>query len=422
MDSLVTKREIHPYMQLDDKVLIPLVPPPAPHKGSSHSANGPNSSLRNLFGILMGLCLFIVYVYWSSSTAASISVAGSSTAKNSGTAQGDTSLGAGEGAPGEADNLYVCFTNWKDHRKFYDTPASAAPAGASSSTTQPHSPDVPVIYFVTPTYPRREQLAELTRLGQTLMHVPNLHWIVADDNAVCNNMLDDLLLDFGIPYTHLASPMPEKYRKESTAPRGVANRRAALQWIKANNIKTGVLYFGDDDNTFHLKLFTEIRNTKIVSMFPVGLIGKYAVSSPIVKDGKVVGFFDSWPAQRRFAVDMAGFAVNVAYMAQYPNVTMPYKAGHEEDQFLQSINLRLEDIEPKANYCTEILVWHTRTSKQKAPTLRVEDEIMFTDSTSLGALLRKLDALGVSFYSSTKGIKAEYAINGKTKPLLAVLD
>lgn len=138
-------------------------------------------------------------------------------------------------------------------------------------------------------------------------------------------------------------------------------------------------------------------------MFPVGLIGKYAVSSPIVREGKVVGFFDSWPAQRQWAVDMAGFAVNLNYLSQQPNVTMPYKAGHEEDMFLRSINLRVEDIEPKANDCTEILVWHTRTSKQKAPTLLVEDEVMFTDSTSLGALLRKLDALGVSYYSSTKG-------------------
>lgn len=106
----------------------------------------------------------------------------------------------GSSSAGETDSLYVCFTNTKDHRKFYDsttTMPSSATADASAAASSTNSPDVPVIYFVTPTYPRREQLAELTRLGQTLMHVPNLHWIVADDNAVCNNMLDDLLLDFG---------------------------------------------------------------------------------------------------------------------------------------------------------------------------------------------------------------------------------
>lgn len=77
--------------------------------------------------------------------------------------------------------------------------------------------------------------------------------------------------------------MPSVYRKASVVPRGVANRRAALNWIR-KNIKTGVLYFGDDDNTFDLRLFEEIRNTKRVSMFPVGLIGDYGVSSPIVKE------------------------------------------------------------------------------------------------------------------------------------------
>lgn len=44
---------------------------------------------------------------------------------------------------------------------------------------------------------RREQIAELTRLGQTLMHVQNLFWIVADDSDVCNARLDKLLDNFG---------------------------------------------------------------------------------------------------------------------------------------------------------------------------------------------------------------------------------
>lgn len=77
--------------------------------------------------------------------------------------------------------------------------------------------------------------------------------------------------------------MPEMYRSVNVIPRGVANRRAALDWIR-QNVNTGVLYFGDDDNTFDLKLFHEIRETKKVSMFPVGLIGEYGVSAPIVKE------------------------------------------------------------------------------------------------------------------------------------------
>lgn len=84
----------------------------------------------------------------------------------------------------------------------------------------------------------------------------------------------------------MASPMPEHYRRLSTPPRGVANRRAALSWIH-DNVKSGVVYFGDDDNTFDLRLFQEIRTTNKISMFPVGLIGEYGVSSPVVHKGKV---------------------------------------------------------------------------------------------------------------------------------------
>lgn len=95
----------------------------------------------------------------------------------------------------------------------------------------------------------------------------------------------------GIPFTHIASPMPDIYRTHSSIPRGVANRRAAINWIRQNGKKPGVLYFGDDDNTFDLKLFEEIRFTKRVSMFPVGLIGLYAVSTPVVRNVSQLNLF-----------------------------------------------------------------------------------------------------------------------------------
>jgi len=40
---------------------------------------------------------------------------------------------------------------------------------------------LPVIYIVTPTYARPVQKAELTRLQNTLIHVPSLHWILVED-------------------------------------------------------------------------------------------------------------------------------------------------------------------------------------------------------------------------------------------------
>ena len=65
--------------------------------------------------------------------------------------------------------------------------------------------------------------------------------------------------------------------------RGVFNRRAALDWIRTYAEQSGVIYFADDDNSYDVRIFEEIRQTKIVSVFPVGLILKFGVSSPIVR-------------------------------------------------------------------------------------------------------------------------------------------
>lgn len=186
--------------------------------------------------------------------------------------------------------MVICNTNFADKRKHLSDislgmrkrsllAALSTTTGSGYPSTNSAGTEPPTIYFVTPTYPRREQIAELTRLGQTLMHVPHLHWIVADDSEICNTVLDHLLNRFGeskfpfkviyvdykiyshlgIPYTHIASPMPDYYRtmKGISLPRGVANRRAALNWLRTNNRRTGVLYFGDDDNTFDLRLFSD---------------------------------------------------------------------------------------------------------------------------------------------------------------------
>ena len=57
--------------------------------------------------------------------------------------------------------------------------------------------------------------------------------------------------------TH-AAQMPDKYKKSKFKPRGVANRNAALGWLR-NNAKSGVLYFADDDNTYDIRLFEEVN-------------------------------------------------------------------------------------------------------------------------------------------------------------------
>lgn len=97
-----------------------------------------------------------------------------------------------------------------------------------------------------------------------------------------------------------------------------------------------------------------MRLTVKVSVWPVGLINKYGVSSPIVSDGKVIGFHDPWIANRVFAMDMAGFAVSIKLFKKYPNATMDYRIGYLEDSFLKHLHVTKLDLEPKANNCTQV--------------------------------------------------------------------
>lgn len=55
----------------------------------------------------------------------------------------------------------------------------------------------------------------------------------------------------------ISAQMPEKYKKSKLKPRGVANRNAALDWVRSN-CKSGVVYFADDDNTYDIRLFEEV--------------------------------------------------------------------------------------------------------------------------------------------------------------------
>ena len=99
----------------------------------------------------------------------------------------------------------------------------------------------------------------------------------------------------------------------------------------------------------------QMRFTKKVSMWPVGLITKLGVSSPIVRNGTFVGFYDGWIANRKFPVDMAGFAISVKFFLESKNAHMPFKPGFEEDGFLKSLeHFNTSDIELLAANCTKV--------------------------------------------------------------------
>ncbi|XP_076830468.1 galactosylgalactosylxylosylprotein 3-beta-glucuronosyltransferase 2 isoform X1 [Brachyhypopomus gauderio] len=224
----------------------------------------------------------------------------------------------------------------------------------------------PVIYAITPTYTRAVQKAELTRLANTFRQVPHFHWIVVEDSNTHTELVSRFLARAGVPHTHLHVFTPRRF-KRAGMPRATEQRNGALGWLRAHRTSrdAGVVFFADDDNTYSLELFEEMRSTRRVSVWPVGLVGGRRYERPIVENGKVVGWYTGWRADRPFAIDMAGFAVNLKVVLENPRALFKRrgaKPGMQESDFLKQITT-VEDLEPKAHNCTQVLVWHTRTEK-----------------------------------------------------------
>lgn len=68
---------------------------------------------------------------------------------------------------------------------------------------EPQADKLPMLYIVTPTYRRSEQIPELTRMSHTLMHIPNIYWLVIEDAKERTPLVTELLERTGLNYDHL---------------------------------------------------------------------------------------------------------------------------------------------------------------------------------------------------------------------------
>ncbi|XP_059062912.1 galactosylgalactosylxylosylprotein 3-beta-glucuronosyltransferase I [Achroia grisella] len=225
---------------------------------------------------------------------------------------------------------------------------------------------LPTIYGITPTYARLAQKADLTRLSQTLMLVKNFHWIVIEDSTTKTKLVENLLKESTLKYTHLN--VKTKTSEHSSAS-GVEQRNLALDWLRGHLKKSedtkGVVYFMDDDNTYSLRVFEEMRKIDKVGVWPVGIVGGMRVEMPVVKDGKVIKFNAVWKPFRPFPIDMAGFAINATLFLEQPKAMFSRKvqSGFQESEILKYFAATKDDLEPLAENCTKVFVWHTRTQK-----------------------------------------------------------
>ncbi|KAK7085023.1 hypothetical protein SK128_009859 [Halocaridina rubra] len=100
-------------------------------------------------------------------------------------------------------------------------------------------------------------------------------------------------------------------------------------------------------------------------MFPAGFVTRLQLSTPIIKNGQFTGWYDGWIADRKYPVDMATFAFSVELLHKRPRANMAWSYSYQEESILASLGIKPEDIELKADGCTKILVWHTKSVKPK---------------------------------------------------------
>lgn len=155
---------------------------------------------------------------------------------------------------------------------------------------------------------RLVQKAELTRISQTFLHVPQLHWIVVEDSPHKTPLVTDFLAKSGLTYTHLHVPTAKDRKLQEVGrdvrdlvvtnvqvislklnsrpvdvssppqgdpswlkPRGVEQRNEGLRWLReewrpqpGGDSQGGVVYFADDDNTYSLQIFEEVGSNTLV--------------------------------------------------------------------------------------------------------------------------------------------------------------
>ena len=228
-----------------------------------------------------------------------------------------------------------------------------------------------VLYLVTPTYTRLTQKADLVRLSQTLMHADNIIWIVVEDRSSKSVLVENLLERSRLQHVHLNVETPEIFRlrpgeKKYVQHRGVEQRNMALDWLRTSpDLRSGVVYFMDDDNTYDIELFHHMRRVRKIGIWPVALSGGNNYEGPICEKGRVTGWYSIWDTKRKFPIDMSGFAISLQLLLDFPYVYWSRKSntGNLESDLLIALEVELRDLETLDDTCSKVLVWHTQTVK-----------------------------------------------------------
>jgi len=255
----------------------------------------------------------------------------------------------------------------------------------------------PIVYFITPTAHRRTQMADLTRLGQTLLLDQYqqqqstsgggglIYWVLIEDALRCTKRLRHFLKRLNIPFAHVAVRTPPNTKNKTLPPRGVEQRNYAMDLVQNRvGIAPGIVYFGDDDNVYDVRLFNELRKIKRIGVLPVGYRGGGHYERCIVNPdtGMVDSIVEKIPTRRKYPVDMAGLAYHSSLLWSSSSkngdnrpatFSHDWSNGQQETRFLQQLVDSVQELEPLAYNCTHFFVWHLSTT-QPDSALKVVDD------------------------------------------------
>ncbi|KAL5491514.1 hypothetical protein EMCRGX_G016813 [Ephydatia muelleri] len=230
-----------------------------------------------------------------------------------------------------------------------------------------NSHPIPTLYIITTTYQRDTQKASLVTLCQTLMHVRSLVWIVVENSTHHTPMVRALLKRCGVPYVHLTVPSPNNslVRPISSA-MGIRNHNVGLKWVREHNRCVecnGVIYFGNDDDRYDLRLFDELRKTATLSVFMVGLTGGLLMEGPYCQEGRVAKWHHVQAPPREAHITMQGFAINLRLIMKQNNVWFERHLAFNSTGYI-NVSKFVSRFLPNASlecrtYNNEVLVWRS---------------------------------------------------------------
>jgi glycosyl transferase family 43 len=204
------------------------------------------------------------------------------------------------------------------------------------------------LLFVTPTYPRPRRLSFLRRCAEDFRGVPNLLWLIVEDDARLAPEVERLLAESGVAHLYAAHGPTRCW--------GNAQRNWALKYIRDNRL-SGVVYLADDDNKYEAPLFDELRKVQRIGILPVGRMGPWGIERPIVRGGRIVRWSADWK-RRTYPVDMAGFAFNAELLSNTTGELWTYPGRGGESEFIEILIRSPDELEFLCNDCRACYVWH----------------------------------------------------------------